>query len=306
MTAREELAKKKQKVLWITLGLNIFVSLLKIITGLFTGLLNLIADGIHSLCDSSNNIVGIAAIHISKRPPDEKFPYDYSKFEAGAVIVVCIFIFEVFRDILVRSYEKLTNPQPLSFGYFPFVVMVITIMINLAVVRYEKKKGVELKSEILKADAAHTKSDVYVSLGVIASLIFIKMGWGLMDPIASIVIAIFIFKLLLEQAKPAIKILCGAAVVPSAEVEKIIMAVPEVKFCHKIRSHGQESSFYIDCDIGVYENLTVKHAHNYIGNSVKEALKKHYPHLKDINVHIEPDDEESRTRKNSVFKEEET
>lgn len=305
--AREEIIEKQKRVLWITLFLNAIVSISKILVGLFTGLLNLVADGVHSLFDSLNNIAGIILLNISKKPADEKYPYGYSKFETLGVIFICTLLLLAFFEISKEAVIRFIKPPAVSFEIVPFIVMGITIAVNIFIVWYENKKSKELKSEFLKADAAHTKSDIFISLGVTLGLILIKMGYYWVDPLASAVIALLILHALKENLKTSVAIVCDANLIPAEEIEKLVMSVQEIKFCHEIRTRGKESAFFMDCHIGVKPGMSVKEAHD-ISHRVKETLKEYFkpprPFLLYATIHIEPDDDETRQRANSVFKNE--
>ena len=311
---REELVKKRVKVLLITFAINLAVSSSKIATGILTGLLNIAADGWHSLGDSASNVVAMLGTWLGERSPNKEFPYGYFKAEAFATLAISgLMLIHCFL-ILGGVYERLTNPAQISIGTIPFIVLIATMLINILTYRYENKKGEELKSGILKADAAETKSDVYVSLTILLGITFMKFGnniiewklWYLADPVISLVIAYLIIRLCIENAVKAIKILNDASVIPADEVEKFVLSIEGVKFCHAVKSRGRPDAFFLDLHIGVPPKMSVEEAHNNISHKVKLALKeKYYPNLLVANVQIEPDTEEARSRTKSVFKDKE-
>ena len=176
------------RVLVRVLLLNILVAVLKLVFGFLAGAVSMLADGLHSLLDSASNVVGLVGIGIARRAPDADHPYGHRKFEALAALGIAMFLFltsfEVLREVLRRLRgEHEVNPQPVT-----FLVVLLTIVINIAVTRYERREGERFRSTILLADARHTQSDVFVSFGVLASLV----GAALHFPVLDIVIALLI------------------------------------------------------------------------------------------------------------------
>ena len=128
--------------------------------------------------------------------------------------------------------------------------MIITLCINIFVAKYENKMGIELNSTILISDSMHTKSDIYVTIGVIATLIAVKLGAPpIVDGIASFVVASFILRAAYEIFKVASNILVDSTAVDAGKIEKIAMAQESVKGVHKIRSRGTIDDMHIDMHI---------------------------------------------------------
>lgn len=298
----DEIARKKTWVLKFTLILNLAVSALKFFTGLSTGLLNLVADGVHSGLDSLSNYVGIRVIKISKKPADENYPYGYSKFETAGVMLICIFLGIAFVEIIHLAIERIINPVQISFGMPTFLIVGISIIINTFVAIYEKHKGKELESDFLEGDAEHTLSDVGISVSVLAGLILIKLGWTVFDPVITGIITLFIFRSFWKNFTGAITTLCDAAVIPEDEIKTLVTSINGVRFCHAIRTRGRKDAFFLDIHLGVSSEISVKEAHNEVSHRVKLALRDRYPALISANIQIEPDTEEARNRTRSVFR----
>jgi len=298
----DEVAHKKSRVLKFTLILNVAVSVLKIVTGLLTGLLNLVADGIHSGLDSISNYIGIRAIKISEKPADENYPYGYSRFETAGVILICIFLGIAFVEIVHLAIERIINPATISFGPLTFLIVIVSIAINAFVAIYEKTKAKELESDFLEGDAEHTLSDIGISVSVLIGLFLIKFGWTVFDPILTGIIAYFIGRSFWKNFTGAITILCDAKVLDEEEIKNFVSSIQGVKFCHAIRSRGRKDKFFLDIHIGVSPEMSVACAHDDISHRVKLALRNRYHGLLWANVQIEPDTIEARNRVRSVFK----
>ncbi len=292
------------KTLIVVLFLNFTVSLLKITFGLLTGVLSVLSDGIHSFTDSLINIIGIISTRVAKRPPDEKHPYGYEKYETIATNIMAALTFLMGFEILKEGVSKiLFHPKPeIKNVSLNIITLLITISINIITALYENRKGKKLKSEFLVADSLGTVSDIFVSLGVLIGILGIMKGFLFLDPFISIGIGIIILYNGFRILKETTGILVDISIIPPEEICKVVSQIPEVKFAHAIRSRGKKDAVYVDIHIGVEPHLTVETAHDVISHKVKEKLSENFPNIKYVNIHIEPDNEKARKRKGSVFK----
>lgn len=296
---------KRFRVLAIALVLNGIVAFSKIVVGIATGLLMITADGVHSLGDAASNVIGMVSLHYARRSPDEKYPYGYAKFETIAAFGVGFLLLFAVREILERMYARFIDSHAVGIGGWIFVVMAATLIINMWVVRYETKRGKELASDFLLIDAAETKSDIFISLVVLAGLGIMKLGFWFVDVALAALIVVFILRSFWQNLKKTFHVLADAAVVPELEIMRVAESVPGVQFCHAARSRGRPDAFFIDAHIGVFHNTSVEEAHDIISHRVKLALQKHFDKdkVQCVTIHIEPDHEAARTRRQSVFKE---
>jgi len=275
-------------VLVFVLALNWAVAAAKMLIGFLTRCQSMTADGFHSLSDGASNIIGLIGIALSARPVDEDHPYGHKKYEtffslgiAALLILVC---FNLMKESLSRFFHPVTPQVDLR----SFAVMVITIAINVLVVRYEYGEGKKLRSDFLVADSMHTMADVYTSLSVIAALIGIKLGFPAADPIATFIISIFIGYAVFEIIKDASRILCDTvAIMDSAKISAIVMDVKGVKACHKIRTRGRPDDICIDLHVQVDSTMHIDEAHK-VSYAVENSLRKNIPEVTDVLVHIEP------------------
>lgn len=281
--------KEARTVFVQTLGLNLLVSFSKLGIGVSTSTLSMIADGFHSLLDASSNILGIIGLTISSKPADEGHPYGHRKFEALAAIGISFLMFfacfEVISEVVKRIMSQGGAPETTPVSY---LVMVATIIINILVSRYESKKGAELHSRLLEADSKHTLSDVFVSIGVIVSLLAVNFKFYFADVVASLLIVLFIFKAGYEIIQAHLGILVDAAALDPEEVKKLVLKVPGVLDCHKIRSRGLDDHIFIDLHVQVRGHITVEEGHK-IAYQVEDLLMKEMGGVEDVMVHIEED-----------------
>lgn len=279
--------KEVQKVLIITLFLNLIVSIGKIYFGYRANLISMISDGFHSLMDSSSNIVALMAIYVSQKPADEKHPYGHKKFEAFASIVISFLLFFTTYEIIIGVISRLNSDIKPDTSLINIIVMIITIMINVFVTKYESYKGNQLKNKLLLDDSSHTASDILVSVSVLISIIAIKFGFTFFDYIASGIIVIIIVSVAWKILSDSIKILSDSSVIDTSEIENIVKKVDGVNSCHKIRTRGFLDNILIDLHIQVNPDITITEAHK-IGHRVQDKLKKELEGVYEVITHVEP------------------
>ncbi|MDP3260997.1 MAG: cation diffusion facilitator family transporter [Thermodesulfovibrionales bacterium] len=277
-----------RRVLIYTLVLNAGVSLAKIIYGYMSNSIAMTSDGFHSLFDGVSNIVGLVGIWIAYHPPDENHPYGHKKYETLFTIIIGVMIFVACFQILKQAYHSIVEYHKTEVTGVSFVVMFVTMAVNIFVTIYERKKGIELKSEFLIADAMHTKSDILASIGVIVSLIITKSGYRIADTIAGLVIAFLIARIGYEIIKRASDVLVDTICIDTSAIESVIKSVEGVKGCHDIRTRGTEHSINLDVHILVAPRMSIEKAHE-VADSLEEKIKNSFPSVIDIVVHIEPE-----------------
>ena len=276
-----------KKVLIITMLLNFFVSGAKIFYGYYTNSLAILSDGFHSLFDGVSNIVGLLGVYLSSQPPDEKHPYGHRKYETFFTIFVGLLMFVTCIEIFKKIYDSITGVHTVDITNASFVIMGSTMIINTLVARYEIKKGRELGSEYLLADSTHTRSDIYISAGVIASLVLMKLGFIFADVITGAVVGIFVAKAGIHIIKDAADSLLDRTKIDKAGIKEIVRHVKGVKGCHGVRTRGTINHVFLDLHLVVEPSLTVQDAHE-IAHIAEEEIKKRFPEVIDVVVHIEP------------------
>ena len=248
----------------------------------------MVADGFHSMLDSLSNVIGIVGITISLKPPDEGHPYGHQKFEAMAAIAISFMMFLACSHVVTDVIERMTNNSDSlpTVSLTSYLVMAFSLIINIFVTVYERKKSKELQSSLLEADSEHTLSDIFVSLGVVLALISAQFEFYIVDIIASVVIVLAIFKAGYEIVKSNIGSLVDAAMLDTSKVEEIVLSHDKVVSCHKIRTRGMKDYIFLDLHIQVPGDMSVVEAHK-ISSEVEEKLKSHSYGIVDVVVHIE-------------------
>jgi len=286
--------KKARKILILILFLNLSVAVAKAIFGTLSGSLSMISDAFHSSFDSLSNIIGIIATTIAMREADHNHPYGHGKFESlGTLFIGALLLITSFW-IVKEAYIRLkTNFSP-EISIITVSVMILTVIINIFVYSYERKKGEELGSHILTADSSHTKSDIYVSLSVLGSFLFIKLGLNFMDPLLALAIALLIAKMGVEIMKESAMVLTDAKLIECEEdIKRAILEVEGVEGHHKFRCRGKPGEMYADVHITVHPSLTVEEAHE-IAEKVEKKITKEFKFIKEITIHLEPENKIKR------------
>ena len=280
--------KKVKLVLWIILFANLGVAITKIIIGYLINSASLSADGIHSMSDGMSNIIGIIGITIAVKPVDKKHPYGHKKSEIIASLFIGAMLFVLGIKIFMTGLDRFMHPEELNITTISLISLIITIIINFFVTIYENKKGKEYDSYILISDSIHTRSDILISLGVLISLLLIKIGVPIViDPIISIIISFFIFRASYEIFKESINILLDSAVIDEEQIKNVVNSFTEVKDIHKIRSRGSHNDMYVDMLIMIEPNTSLEQSHA-LSHRIEDEIKKKINNKCQVIIHMEP------------------
>jgi len=284
----EERYASVSRVLIRVLFLNLAVALAKIAFGYATGAISILSDGFHSLTDAASNVVGLVGVNAARLPPDEDHPYGHRKYETVAAAAIVLFLLLVMVEVLRNAFNHLTRrAAPHEISLASFVVMLVTVGINLLVVKYESREAARLGSEVLLADAMQTRGDVWSSLTVIAALVGARAGLPILDPLAALVVAGFIGYSGYQIARTTTGILSDRIVIADGDLERVVMSVPGVLGCHHIRTRGSSDHVFLDLHVWLPADMPLTDAHD-LSHVVKDRLMARYPQIADAVIHIEP------------------
>ncbi len=277
-------------LLWILL-LNIVVAAAKWVYGVITQSLGMQADGLHSLFDALSNVVGLVGLWLASPKPDADHPYGHKKFETlatgaigGLLVMTCIYIlWKAYRSWTMDTHPEVTT--------ISFLIMLITMGMNMFVTKWERQKGKEFKSDILMADSYHTASDVLTSLSVIAGLIAIQAGYPFIDPLVAIIIAGIIAWTAMIVLRDVLSSLTDQIRLDPQDIRSTVMSLPGILDCHNIRTRGLASHVFVDLSIHVEPSWSVEQAHK-LASTVESLLREQFDPIEDVVVHIEPEGHE--------------
>lgn len=276
-----------RKVLLITLFLNLTVSFAKILYGYHVNSLAIYSDGFHSLFDGVSNIGGIIGIYLASRPPDREHPYGHRKYETIFAVFIGVLMGFTSLEILKGAYESLLKAKKPQLDERAFIILLLTIIVNIFVFTYERKKGKKLKSEFLIADSSHTKVDIFITSGIILAIIFIKSGFYILDSFAGLLIGVLVAREAFKILKESTDILIDKALIDSSEIARLVNSFSDIESCEDIRTRGTAGQVFVDLKILVNSSISVKEGHD-IAEKVEKIIKKEFPDVVDVIVHVEP------------------
>lgn len=277
-----------RKVLIITLLLNLFVLGLKALVGYWTGSLSLLADALHSVTDSANNVLGLIASKFSSPKPDREHPYGHSKFEAVGALGIASFLGIACFEILQGAIERILKGggEPVRISPPELWLLLIVLGVNIFVAFYERAVGRRVGSSILIADATHTMSDIWVTISVIAGLIGVWLGYQWMDLVLSFPVALLVFWSGWSVLKENLPWLVDQMAIAPEVIHAIATSIPGVINCHDIASRGVLGrQVFIEMHL-IVDAPDVETAH-HITEEVESRLEERFRPVR-ILIHVEP------------------
>lgn len=286
--ARPARASAVRNTLLVILALNLLVVAIKIVVGVETRALSVLGAALESGLDLLNNVLGIVLVGIASRAPDEEHPYGHQKFETlGALAIVgflSITCFELLREG-VRSVMGGDIPRTATIPELALVAS--TMIVNVLVVWYERRRGEQLQSAFLLADAEHTRSDVYVTCAAVISLFLTRHGLGIIDPFLAIAVALVIARNGFEIVRRSVPVLVDERAIEAREIRQLLSAVPGVVDIRSVRSRAMASGVpMVEVTIGVERATSVEAAHR-VADAVEVRLHTELG-ASSVTVHIEP------------------
>lgn len=277
-----------RQTLIVILVLNLIVVGIKVVVGIRTNSLSVLGAALESTLDLLNNIVGIALVRLAAVEPDEDHPYGHGKFETvgalGIVVFLSITCFELLREG-VSSILRGREPRPPSMAELAAVGA--TLLINFIVVWYERRRGKQLGSSFLMADAAHTQSDIYVTLAALGSLVLTRAGYGFVDPILAVGVALIIAWHGYAIVRTTVPVLVDARAVDAADIRQLVTSIPQVRDVRSVRSRASATGAVLaEVTIVVDGAITVAEAHEVM-DKVEDRLASTLG-ASDVTVHVEP------------------
>ncbi|RMG14267.1 MAG: cation transporter [Cyanobacteria bacterium J055] len=281
-----------RRVLLLTLLLNLFVLGLKAGLGWWTGSLSLLADALHSVTDSTSNILGVFTSQLSSPYPDRDHPYGHQKFEALGAMGIAAFLAIACFEILKGAIDRLLFAAGTVKMSPPVLwLMLVVLGVNICVAWYERREGERIGSKILIADAFHTMSDIWISMTVIAGLIGVWLGYQWLDVVFAFPVAILVFRSGWEVLQQNIPWVVDEMAIAPETIRDLVLQVPGVVNCHDIASRGLVGrQVFIEMHLIVAAE-DVETAHK-ITEAVEAELEVRYSPVR-VLIHVEPPDYES-------------
>lgn len=293
----EESVRMARHVTWVGFWINAALGLAKVLGGIFTRSSALIADGVHSFSDFLSDIIVIVMVGIARKAPDDDHQFGHGRYEALATILLAIVLMAVAAGIFYDGVVKIIAvvhgqvlPRP---GIAALVIIIISIGAKEWLYHYTRGVGEKIHSDAVVANAWHHRSDSFSSIATLIGVggaIFLGESWRILDPIAAAVVAIFIFAVGIQLARPALGELLGVAL-PEDDIVKIenaIKSTPYVKAFHHLRTFKSGSDIYVEVHIKLDPEMPLRDAH-----AIATATEKNIAAAFDgthvyVTTHIEP------------------
>ncbi len=280
------------RVSTVSIIINIILSAFKFAAGIFAHSTALVSDAVHSLSDVISTIAVIAGINIGERDADAGHQYGHERIESVFSILLAIVLFitgigigySALKSVITNSYIHSETP-----GMLALIAAFVSIVVKEWMYHYTVRAAKKISSTALKADAWHHRSDALSSIGSFVGVLFARLGFPICDPIASIIICIFIAKAAWDIFHEAIDQLIDKAADEEIceKIRHIVMNEDGVLGIDSLKTRLFGSRMYVDIEIGCNGEWTLYRAH-CVAENVHDAIESTFPDVKHCMVHVNP------------------
>lgn len=292
MTDQNEFSRVANRVSIVTIVANLALSILKLLAGLIAHSNAMISDAIHSASDVFSTFVVMIGVKLSSKQADKEHPYGHERMECVAAIVLAMVLFitglaigmEAIQTIFSGNYKNIQVP-----GLLALLAAIISIVVKEIMYWYTRHYAKKIDSSALMADAWHHRSDALSSIGALIGILGARMGYPIMDSVASLIIFLFIVKAAYDIFKDAVDKMVDHSCDEQTEQElcNCVRENKEVLGIDLLQTRIFGNKIYVDVEIEVNENYTLKRAHE-IAEQVHEKIEINFPKVKHIMVHVNP------------------
>ena len=290
--AGNDFQKIANRVSVISIIQNVLLSLFKLFAGIFANSNAMISDAIHSASDVFSTIVVIIGVRLSSRDSDREHPYGHERMECVAAIILSIVLFitglgigiQALQAILNGNYETLQMP-----GILALIAAIVSIITKEAMYWYTRHYAKQIDSAALMADAWHHRSDAFSSIGALIGIAGSRMGFPIMDAIASLVIFVFIAKAAFDIFKDAMDKMVDHSCDENMEkaIYDCVISHEDVLGIDLLQSRIFGNKIYVDLEIELDASYTLEKAHR-IAEDIHEDIEKNFPKVKHVMIHVNP------------------
>ncbi|MBR4320531.1 MAG: cation transporter [Oscillospiraceae bacterium] len=271
---------------------NLMLSVLKIVAGIFSHSSALVSDGIHSASDLISSAVVVIGVKLSAKEEDADHPYGHERLECAAAIVLSVLLlitgifigYQAFSDITSQNAQDLVQP-----GIFSLIVVILSILAKEAMYWYTRYYALRIHSGALMADAWHHRSDSLSSVGALLGILGARHGLQILDPIACLIICVFIFKAAYEIFRDAVNQMVDKACDKETEsrIKECILKQDGVLSIDLLKTRTFANRIYVDLEISADGQMTLAEAHQ-IAHQVHDKVEQEIPDVKHIMIHVNP------------------
>ena len=274
---------------------NVILSAFKLFAGIFGHSGAMISDAVHSLSDVFATLIAYIGVVLSKQEADKEHPYGHERFECIASLILGMILAATGLGIGYSGIQTLLKARAGTAEIaiptlLPLIAAIVSVLVKEGMYWYTMYYAKKLDSAAFKADAWHHRSDAFSSVGSFIGIGAAKLGFPIMDPLASLIICLFILKVALYISKDALNKMTDTSCSDEfiQEVHDFISAQPDVKNIDLLNTRQFGNKVYIDLEIAVDRNMSLINAHN-IAERVHAAVEQQFPNVKHIMIHVNPD-----------------
>lgn len=277
---------------WISILINIILSGFKLFAGIFSNSSAMVSDSIHSMSDVGSTFIVMIGVKMANKAADKEHPYGHERFESVTAIILSTILclvglgigYSGIKIVILREYSGLAIP-----GILALSAALVSIVVKELMYQYTRKAAKKINSGALMADAWHHRSDALSSIGSLVGIIGARLGFKVMDPIASVVICVFIVKAAVSIFMDAISKMtdksCDDSVIE--EMKKVILEHEGVISIDQIKTRLFGDRIYVDVEIGANGEETLAATHE-LAHKVHDAIESHFENVKHCMVHVNP------------------
>ena len=275
---------------------NVALLTFKFIAGVMGHSSAMIADAVHSLSDFITDVIVLAFVHVSAKPQDVGHDYGHGKYETFATFIIGLALMAAATGIIVSGVAKLVNwaggEQLEAPGWLALAAAIISILIKEVLYQYTARRGKNLDSQALVANAWHHRSDALSSIGTavgIGGAILLGNRWTVLDPLASVVVGLMLVKVSLSLLRTSIGELTESSLSDDIEkeIEDIICSFPDVSEPHNLRTRRIGNRFAIEAHVRMDGDASLTAAHDR-ATAIEEKLRERFGQQTHVTIHMEP------------------
>jgi len=288
--------KIAKDVTWIGFFVNLALTFFKIIAGILGKSTAMVADGIHSLSDFVTDVIVIVFIGVSGKERDNDHHYGHGKYETFATLLISLALLVVGIGIFWSGLSKVITTLNGQVIEQPSIIALYAALVSIVVKEglywYTKKAGLKINSQAVIANAWHHRSDAFSSIGTalgISGAIFLGEQWRILDPIAGVVVSVFIVKVAVELGLPAIHELTEKSlpIETQKSIEKILNSHFEIKAFHNLKTRKVGNNYAIDVHIKLDKDISFVRSHE-VATEIENSLRNEFGNQTITNIHTEP------------------
>jgi len=277
------------KILKVTIVCNLLLSAIKLFAGIAGRSSAMVADAVHSFSDLFSTFVVTIGLHMAQKPDDEDHPYGHEKFEPVIAKILAVALFLTALAIGYSGICKIRAGDYEGPGLIPLYAAVLSLVVKEWMYRYTVKGAKKMESAALLADAWHHRSDAFSSFGTLFGIAGARIGYRILDPLASLIICLLIIKVSADIYMQSVKQLVDHAG-DKEIIERIrfdIMKVEGVIHVNRLKTRVHANKLFVDVDVAVSATLTVTEGHD-IAEKIHDRIERGDYNVKHCMVHIDP------------------